>query len=145
MMLTIYTDGACKGNPGRGGWGIVAIGSETGTYDYASGHEPETTNNRMELTAVLKALKYMAKFGYVAATIITDSMYVKNGLEKWMIGWRRNNWATSTGSPVKNKDLWVEIDNLRQQFDLNFQWVKGHSGNKYNDAVDKLASDACTL
>ena len=143
QTITVYVDGACKGNPGLGGWGAYII-TEQAEHKICGG-EPETTNNRMELTAVLKALKYMAKFGYVAATIVTDSMYVKNGLEKWIVGWKNNGWKASTGSPVKNKDLWVEIDNLRQQFDLNFQWVKGHSGNKYNDAVDKLASDACLV
>lgn len=142
-MIKVYTDGACKGNPGLGGWGVVLLGA-SGLERYANQAPiPATTNNAMELTAFLKGLTALKKGGYVAAEIITDSTYVRDGITKWITGWISNGWRTSSGQPVKNKQLWQDIYDMYKTMDISVSWVKAHNGNKYNEMVDKLASDAC--
>jgi ribonuclease HI len=139
--IIIYTDGACSGNPGPGGWGAVLILEESGknkAQKNLSGKEPATTNNKMELRAVIEALKAIKDKEY-ELEIYTDSNYVKDGTEKWIHSWKKNGWKTSAKAEVKNKDLWIELDNLVQQFKIKWHWVKGHSGNKYNELADSLA------
>lgn len=131
--LRVYTDGACSGNPGPGGWAWASSSAHQ-----ASGGEPDTTNNRMELTAVLRAIE--ANPGPL--TVVMDSTYVKNGLESWSKGWVRNGWRTKAGEPVKNRDLWQEllaVVDARPKGEVDFEWVKGHSGDAMNDLVDQLA------
>lgn len=137
-IIDIYTDGACKGNPGKGGWGVVYYLNDR---EYTlNGYEPDTTNNKMELKAVIEALKM---FPENPLCIYTDSMYVKNGVEKWMINWKKNKWKTSDKKDVKNKELWVEIDTLiSEREEVEFKWVKGHSGHKGNERADQLANEA---
>ncbi|MDC7233731.1 MAG: ribonuclease HI [Spirochaetales bacterium] len=135
--LTIYTDGGCTGNPGPGGWGCVLLFK--GEEHHFSGGDASTTNNRMEMTAVITALKEAGKMGLPRkAAIYTDSQYVKNGLTQWIHGWIRNGWKTASKKPVKNKELWIEMKELCDQFDLSWHWVKGHSGDKYNELCDSL-------
>ncbi len=139
--IIIYTDGACSGNPGPGGWGAVLILEESGQHKAQknlSGKEPATTNNKMELRAVIEALKVIKDKEY-ELEIYTDSNYVKDGTEKWIHSWKKNGWKTSAKAEVKNKDLWIELDNLVQKFKITWHWVKGHSGNKYNELADSLA------
>lgn len=139
ISVTLYTDGACSGNPGPGGWGCILI---YGDYKRKlSGYENNTTNNRMELMAVIKGLECLVR--PVALTIITDSQYVKNAFTAgWLQNWKRNNWKTSTKEDVKNKDLWLELSLLVEKHVVTWQWVKGHSGNVYNDICDKIAREA---
>lgn len=133
----IYTDGGCTGNPGPGGWGCVIL--KNGEEHHYSGGDAATTNNRMEMTAVITALKMINEMGLGnKAEIFTDSQYVKNGLTQWIHGWIRNGWKTAAKKPVKNKDLWIEMKELCDQFELNWHWVKGHSGDKYNELCDQL-------
>lgn len=136
--VTIYTDGACLGNPGPGGWGAIL------TYQNAehsiSGYEEHTTNNRMEMMAVIKGLSALKERCDVK--LYTDSKYVKDGCETWMPNWIKNNWLTSTKQPVKNQDLWIELHKVFQLHTIKLFWVKGHSGNIMNERVDKLAGDA---
>ena len=139
--IIIYTDGACSGNPGPGGWGAVLILEESGknkAHKNLSGKEPATTNNKMELRAVIEALKAIKDKEY-ELEIYTDSNYVKDGTEKWIHSWKKNGWKTSAKAEVKNKELWMELDSLVQQFKITWHWVKGHSGNKYNELADSLA------
>lgn len=136
--IEIYTDGACLGNPGRGGWGAVLLYKEH--YKEISGNEAETTNNRMELRAIIEALKMLKKPS--AATIYTDSKYAMEGITKWIFNWKKNGWRSSDKKPVKNVDLWQELDSEVQKHQLSWTWVKGHSGNKYNEIVDELARKA---
>ena len=133
--IEVFTDGACRGNPGVGGWGVLFIidGEETLLY----GGEENTTNNRMELTAPIMALKKIKKKTEI--TIYTDSRYVRDGITDWINKWKLNNWKSSNRKPVKNKDLWIKLDNLCQAHKINWKWVKAHAGNKYNNLVDKLA------
>ena len=131
--LRVYTDGACSGNPGPGGW---AWASSPDHFD--SGGDPATTNNKMELMAVLRAIE--ANPGPL--TVVMDSTYVKDGLEKWSHGWRRNGWRTKAGDPVKNQDLWEELDRLAAGHTLRWHWVKGHSGVPDNERCDQLANEA---
>jgi ribonuclease HI len=136
-MYEVYTDGSCLGNPGRGGWGVV------GDDFKLSGKQSDTTNNAMEMTAVLKALEECLKRDIQEVCIFTDSQYVKNGISAWIINWKKNNWVTSTGTPVKNKELWIAIDEVRNKLKLvNWKWVKAHNGDLKNEEVDKLAYEA---
>tara|TARA_B100001250_G_scaffold413564_1_gene448113 strand:+ start:775 stop:1209 length:435 start_codon:yes stop_codon:yes gene_type:complete len=136
--IIIYTDGACRGNPGPGGWGALLIYQDFKKELY--GFNPHTTNNIMELTAVIKSLESI-KQNY-PIMIITDSNYVKNGITDWIQSWKKNNWRTSNKKPVKNKDLWVELDSLSNLYDIEWQWVKGHSGDPGNEKADELANKA---
>lgn len=136
----IFTDGACKGNPGPGGIGYI-IRAPDGCETEFSAHEPHTTNNRMELTAAILGLAAITEPSHI--TITTDSQYVKNGITQWIHGWKKKNWKTAQGKPVKNQDLWVALDSVIQQHTITWCWVKGHSDDLMNDRVDKLASDAC--
>ena len=135
--ITIYTDGACSGNPGKGGWAAVII--EDKNEKTISGSEPLTTNNRMELSAVINALK---EVGSAELDIYTDSKYVKNGIESWIKNWKMNGWMTAAKQPVKNKDLWLELDILVSKKKIEWKWVKGHSNDHYNTIVDEAARKA---
>lgn len=134
----LYTDGACKGNPGPGGWGYLLKCGENSIQD--SGSEKDTTNNRMELIAVINGLSKLNRFCNVI--ISTDSQYVKNGAEEWIHNWKKNGWKSSNKKPVKNVDLWQQLDALVQKFNVSWEWVKGHSGHVENEIVDTLASNA---
>ena len=132
----IYTDGACKGNPGVGGWGALL---RYGQHEKKLlGGAAETTNNRMELTAVIEALRALKRSSRVQ--ICTDSQYVKNGMESWIEGWKKNGWQTASKQPVKNADLWRELDTLVQQHQVTWTWVKGHAGHPENERADALAN-----
>lgn len=133
-MYEVYTDGSCLGNPGCGGWGVVSGGFKL------SGGQVNTTNNIMEMTAILKALEECLTRNILEVRVFTDSNYVKNGITSWIINWKRNGWKTATGSAVKNKVLWVAIDEVRNKLKLvEWRWVKAHNGNPKNEEVDKLA------
>jgi len=136
-MIKIYTDGACKGNPGPGGWGALIINNTDKKEIY--GGENETTNNRMELSAVIEALKAIDDKA-CPLTIFTDSTYVLKGMSEWINGWKSNNWISSNKKPVKNKDLWVVLDSLASLYKIEWVWVKGHSGHPENDRADFLAN-----
>ncbi|MEX0584533.1 MAG: ribonuclease HI [Natronospirillum sp.] len=136
MEVVMYTDGACKGNPGPGGWGaVLSFGGHTKEL---CGGELETTNNRMELKAAIEGLKCLNRSCTVK--LYTDSSYVKNGIEQWLVGWKRKGWVNSARKPVKNKDLWQELDAQVQKHKISWHWVKGHSGNVGNDRADALAN-----
>jgi len=136
--VDIFTDGACKGNPGPGGWGVLL---RMGPHEKEmSGSDPETTNNRMEMTAVIKALAALIEPCDV--TLHTDSKYVIDGITKWVHGWKRNGWVNASKQPVRNADLWHELIEVAQRHQVNWQWVRGHNGHVENERVDKLASDA---
>jgi ribonuclease HI len=137
MKFKIYTDGACSGNPGPGGWGAV-IFDEDNNQTNISGKEKNTTNNRMEILAAIMALKKIKSNSQI--TIYTDSTYVKNGITEWMFSWKKNGWKTANKKPVKNKDLWIKLDKLCEKSKVSWKWVKGHSTNKYNNLADQLAS-----
>ncbi len=133
--IEIYTDGACSGNPGPGGWGVLL---RSGKHEKElCGGEAETTNNRMEMMAVIKALEALKKTSDV--TLYTDSKYVMQGITEWIDGWKAKNWKTASKKPVKNKDLWQQIDSLVQKHNVEFQWVKGHAGHPDNERADELA------
>jgi len=134
--VVIYTDGACKGNPGPGGWGVVLEAG--GRRKEIFGGEPHTTNNRMELTAVIRALESLARGADV--DLYTDSQYVKNGIETWIHGWKKNGWKTSDRKPVKNADLWRELDAQAAQHTIRWHWVRGHDANPGNERADALAN-----
>jgi ribonuclease HI len=144
MTLHIYTDGGCSGNPGPGGWAYVIVQktdrSET-VLAQDCGGEPNTTNNRMELTAVIAALKTLKTVSGAAqeAALFTDSQYVRNGITLWIRAWKQNSWRTSGKAPVKNRDLWTELDALASELSVHWEWVKGHAGNAYNERCDALA------
>ncbi len=134
--IEIYTDGACRGNPGPGGWGALLI---NGKHEKTlHGGEPETTNNRMELTAAIEALNALRKRRNVI--LYTDSKYVLDGINKWMPNWKERGWKTAAKKPVKNKDLWQALDEAVQCHDIDWRWVKGHSDNPGNDMADELAN-----
>ena len=134
-MITIYTDGACSGNPGIGGWGAVIL--EKNKEDiFLNGGNDNTTNNRMELTAAIEALRYFVDKKNI--TLITDSKYVKDGIQSWIQNWKKNGWKTAAKKPVKNKELWIELDDLITKHNITWEWVKGHAGNTYNEKADYL-------
>jgi ribonuclease HI len=136
--VEIFTDGACKGNPGPGGWGVVM---RSGAHEKElSGGEPQTTNNRMELLAAIRALEALKKPSRVK--LYTDSVYVRDGITKWVHAWLRNGWRTSDKKPVKNADLWQELIDATAPHRIEWHWVKGHSGHPENDRADQLACDA---
>lgn len=137
-MLKIWTDGSCLGNPGPGGWGFIA--TDGTNIAERSGGEPNTTNNRMELMAVIRALTAARK--HASVEIHTDSQYVKNGMQGWIKNWKRNNWRTANKKPVKNQDLWMQLDELASNKDIHWVWVKGHAGEEFNERVDTLARTA---
>ncbi len=138
-VIEIFTDGSCKGNPGKGGWAALLRWHEkTKTI---SGGENDTTNNRMEVTAAIKALEIIKKPSDIL--IYTDSQYLKKGISEWIYSWRNNNWKTSNNKPVKNQDLWEALDKLTSIHNVQWKWVKGHAGHEENEIVDKLANLAC--
>jgi ribonuclease HI len=132
MMLKIYCDGACSGNPGPGGWGAVLLYGEH--HKNISGYEKHTTNNRMELTAAIEGLRALKR--QIPVAIYTDSQYVRNGITKWIHTWLRSNWRNNS---IKNVDLWQELYRLSQEHTIEWHWVKGHNGDKYNEIADELA------
>ena len=136
--VTIYTDGACSGNPGKGGWGAILIYAKE--KKYMSGSKQLTTNNQMELTATIEALKAILKPSNIA--LYTDSQYVKNGITSWIFNWKKNGWKTANKKPVANKDLWIELEKYVDFHSVNWFWVKGHSGDHYNEVADELAVKA---
>ena len=139
--LFAYTDGACSGNPGPGGWGALlrAMDGDTVVKERElKGGEPETTNNRMELLAAINALESLSRHSTI--TIVTDSNYVKNGITSWIFGWKKNGWKTAAKKDVKNADLWQQIDSLSAKHTIRWEWVKGHSGHPENERVDELAN-----
>ena len=136
--VVIYTDGACRGNPGPGGWGALL---EYGTHNKElSGAERKTTNNRMELTAAISALESLSRSCQVR--LYTDSVYVKNGITLWLVNWKQKNWKTASRKPVKNIELWQQLDLVCQKHNIDWQWVKGHAGNPGNEKADQLANQA---
>jgi ribonuclease HI len=137
--IIIYTDGACSGNPGPGGWGVVLIYKDT--IKEISGSDPQTTNNRMELMAAIQGLTALTTRCRV--DIYTDSSYVKDGITKWIHNWKKNNWCGSDKKPVKNIDLWEQLDELVPQHDTSWHWVRGHNGDRFNTQADQLAVNAC--
>ena len=134
-LIKIYTDGACSGNPGPGGWGVFIENS--GNVTELSGRDENTTNNRMELKAVIEALKFFTTNSKL--TIHTDSKYVMDGASRWIINWKKNNWKTASKNPVKNKELWERLDQLNYLKKIKWKWVKAHDTNKLNNEVDLLA------
>jgi len=139
MKYKIYTDGACSGNPGPGGWGAVIIDQDDKQKNI-SGSEKNTTNNRMELLAAIMSLKKIKTNSEVV--IFTDSTYVKNGITEWMKNWKKSGWKNSSKKPVKNKDLWEKLDKLCEANSVSWKWVKGHSTNEFNNLADELATKA---
>jgi ribonuclease HI len=135
-IVEIYTDGACRGNPGPGGWGALLRFAEN--EKELLGAEADTTNNRMELTAAIKSLEALSKPCKVRLT--TDSVYVKNGITQWIENWKRKNWQTSNRKPVKNVDLWKQLDEASSRHEIEWCWVKGHSGHLENERADQLAN-----
>jgi ribonuclease HI len=136
--VDVFTDGACKGNPGPGGWGALL---RMGRHEKEmSGSDPQTTNNRMEMTAVIKGLGALIEPCDV--TLYTDSKYVIDGITKWVHGWKRNGWVNASKQPVRNADLWHDLIDAAQRHKVTWQWVRGHDGHVENERVDKLASDA---
>ena len=138
--LIAYTDGACSGNPGPGGWGVLLRAMEGGNVvkeRELKGGEADTTNNRMELMAAIAALEALSRPSRI--TIVTDSAYVKNGISGWLNGWKRNGWKTASKKPVKNVDLWQALDAAQARHDVTWKWVKGHAGHTENERADALA------
>ena len=139
--LFAYTDGGCSGNPGPGGWGVILQAVEGGEIvkeRELSGGEANTTNNRMELMAAIAALEALKKTS--AITIVTDSTYLRDGITKWIHGWKRNGWKTAAKKDVKNADLWQRLDTAQAQHQVGWDWVKGHAGHEQNERADKLAT-----
>ena len=138
--LIAYTDGACSGNPGPGGWGALMIARDGDTVlkkRELKGGEAHTTNNRMELLGAINVLETLAKPSVI--TVVTDSAYVKGGITEWIFGWKRRGWKTSTKKPVKNEDLWKRLDEVTQRHTVTWEWVKGHAGHPENERADELA------
>ena len=135
-IIEIYTDGACRGNPGAGGWGALLISGDK--RKTLHGGEPETTNNRMELMAAIEALNALK--GRQSVVLHTDSKYVMDGLTQWLPNWKKRDWKTSARKPVKNKDLWQALDEAANNHDVTWKWVKGHNGDPGNEAADELAN-----
>ena len=134
--IEVFTDGACRGNPGPGGWGVLLIidGKESSLW----GGERNTTNNRMELTAAIKALEGCNSDSDI--TLTTDSTYVRDGITKWLVNWKQKNWLTASKKPVKNKDLWIRLDDLNSSLEVTWKWVKAHAGHRENEIADMLAN-----
>lgn len=133
----LYTDGACSGNPGPGGYAALII---NGTKEYeVMGYDPNTTNNRMEMMAVIEGIKQIKKG--TAVKLVSDSNYVLKGLKEWVAGWKKRNWKTASNKTVKNQDLWIELDNIKRQYKIDYVKVKGHSGHEFNERVDTLARE----
>jgi len=137
-LVTIHTDGACSGNPGPGGWGAVL--EYAGHEKELSGAEAETTNNRMELMAAIRALEALKRPSRVR--LVTDSVYVKDGVTKWIHGWKKNGWKTAAKKPVKNEDLWRRLDEAARRHEISWEWIKGHAGHAENERADQLARNA---
>jgi ribonuclease HI len=136
--IEVFTDGACQGNPGPGGWG--AILRYRGHEKEISGYVPETTNNRMELQAAIEALKLIKRS--LPVDLYTDSEYLRKGMTEWLAGWKRNNWRTAAKQPVKNQDLWEQLDALATEHKITWHWVRGHNDHPENERADKLATGA---
>ncbi|MEC7764609.1 MAG: ribonuclease HI [Pseudomonadota bacterium] len=140
--LIAHTDGACSGNPGPGGWGVLMQAKDGGTVvkeRTLSGGEPATTNNRMELMAAIMALETLERASKI--TVVTDSAYVKNGVTGWIHGWKRNGWRTANKKPVKNVELWQRLDEAQKRHDVEWRWIKGHAGHEENERADELARE----
>ena len=137
MSIKVYTDGACRGNPGPGGWGVyIQLNDEV--KDLYGGN-PETTNNQMEMQAALEALKYLKDKNDVIE-LFTDSNYLRQGITEWIHKWKLNNWRTAAKKPVANRDLWIEISDLNEKMNVKWNWVKGHAGDPGNERADQLAN-----
>ena len=136
--IEIYTDGACSGNPGPGGWGAILL--YKGHKKEASGGQKNTTNNQMEMLAVTEALKLVKLESEI--TVYTDSKYVMDGITKWIFNWKKNGWKSANRKPVKNVEFWKDLDEQVKKHKIEWVWVKGHSGNHYNELVDELARNA---
>ncbi|MEY2776003.1 MAG: ribonuclease [Pseudomonadota bacterium] len=136
QSVYLYTDGACKGNPGPGGWGVLLRFGAAERELF--GGEAQTTNNRMELMAVIEGLRALNR--PCSVCIVTDSQYVKNGVEQWLAGWKRKGWKTAAGKPVANQDLWQALDSALLPHDVRWQWVRGHDGHVENERADQLAN-----
>lgn len=143
-IVKIYTDGACLGNPGPGGWAAV-VNYKDHEYALTGREAKKTTNNRMELTAVVEALKKFDKLTGVVMEIYTDSQYVKNGITSWIHSWKKNNWRKSDGKPVMNSDLWQELDKYASHHKISWYWVRGHAGHPENEHANNLAQDEALL
>ena len=137
MSIKVYTDGACKGNPGPGGWGVYIQSNEDEKELY--GGNPETANNQMEMQAALEALKYLKDKNDVIE-LYTDSNYLRQGITEWIHKWKLNNWRTAAKKPVANRDLWIEISDLNEKMNVEWNWVKGHAGDPGNERADQLAN-----
>ena len=137
MSIKVYTDGACRGNPGPGGWGVYIRLNDEEKDLY--GGNPETTNNQMEMQAALEALKYLKDKNEVIE-LYTDSNYLRQGITEWIHKWKLNNWRTAAKKPVANRDLWIEISDLNEKMDVQWNWVKGHAGDPGNERADQLAN-----
>ena len=137
MSIKVYTDGACKGNPGPGGWGVYIQSNEDEKELY--GGNPETTNNQMEMQAALEALKHLKDEDEVIE-LYTDSNYLRHGITEWIHKWKKNNWKTAAKKPVANRDLWLEISDLNEKMTVEWNWVKGHAGDPGNERADELAN-----
>lgn len=150
MGIIIYTDGGCSGNPGPGGWAYVILrgGTDGEILEERSGGERATTNNRMELTAAIRALERLealeGQYGYIAGEteLYTDSQYLQKGMNEWLPAWKRKNWHTGGKTPVKNRDLWERLDALAARRAVSWRWVRGHAGNAYNERCDTLTQEA---
>ncbi|OED45794.1 ribonuclease HI [Endozoicomonas sp. (ex Bugula neritina AB1)] len=134
-LVELFTDGACKGNPGPGGWGVLLRYGDVEKKLY--GGTKDTTNNRMELQAAIEGLKALKR--HCAVRLTTDSVYVRDGITKWLSGWKRKNWKTASGKPVKNQDLWQLLDEQNQRHNVEWCWIKGHAGHRENEIADELA------
>ncbi len=139
-QVELFTDGACSGNPGPGGWAFLLRHPKTGKSVERNGGEPATTNNRMELTAVIEGLGSLTRPSIV--DLYSDSQYVLKGLDEWIAGWKKKGWRTASKAPVKNVDLWQRLDELKAVHEIRFHWVKGHDGHPENERVDRLAVEA---
>ena len=136
MSIKVYTDGACKGNPGPGGWGVYII-QDSEEIELFDGN-PNTTNNQMEMQAAIEALRYLRKKNQ-PIDLYTDSNYLRQGITEWIFNWKKNNWMSSNKKKIKNIDLWEELDDLVKRFNISWEWVKGHSDDKNNNEADELA------